>query len=86
MDAETSLAYYKLVEERAPKDSIVPLDTLLGWLKELLLGRMSIHARRKALMKSFGGLGGMGRMGTNTEGNITEISQDFENCKMWNFD
>ena len=28
----------------------------------------------------------MGRMGTNTEGYITEISQDFENCKMWDFD
>ena len=41
MDAETSLAYHKLVEERAPEDSIVPLDTLLGWLNELLLGRVS---------------------------------------------
>ena len=28
----------------------------------------------------------MGRMGTNTEGYIKEISQDFENCKMWEFD
>ena len=28
----------------------------------------------------------MGRMGMNTEGYITEISQDFENCKMWDFD
>ena len=74
MDAETSLAYHKLVEERAPINSIVPLDTLLGWLKDLLLGRMSIHVRRKVHMKSFRRLGGMGRNGTNTEGYITEIS------------
>ena len=74
MDTETSLTYHKLVEERATEDSIVPLDTLLGWLKELLLGPMSIHIRRKALMKSFGRLGSMGRMGMNTGGYITEIS------------
>ena len=66
MDVETSLTYHKLVEERATEDSIVPLDTLLGWLKELLLGRMSIHILRKALMKSFWRLASMGRMGTNT--------------------
>ena len=36
-------------------------------------------------MKSFWKPGGMGWMGTNTEGYIDEISQNFENCKMWDF-
>ena len=28
----------------------------------------------------------MGKNGANTEGYITEISKDFEDCKMWDFD
>ena len=53
MDWETSLAFHKLVESRAPSDSIVPLNTLLMWLKDLLLGRKSIHACHKIFLRSF---------------------------------
>ena len=85
MDWETSLAFHKLVESRAPSDSIVPLNTLLMWLKDILLGRKSIHAHRKILLQSFGRLGGMGKNGANTEGYITEIKKEREDCQMWNF-
>ena len=85
MDAETSLAYQKLVEKKVEEGSVIPLETLLELLKELLLSRMSIHVRRKDLMRSFWKPGGMGWMGENTEGYIEEISQRFENCKMWDF-
>ena len=53
MDTETSLAYHKLVEEKAAEDSVIPLDTLLELLNELLLSRMSLHVRRKDLLRSF---------------------------------
>ena len=85
MDAETSLAYHKLVEEKAAEDSVVPLDTLLELLKELLLSRMSIHVRQKDLLRSFWRPGGMGCMGKNVESYIDKISHSFQSCKMWEF-
>ena len=60
MDSDTGLAYHQLVEERAPQDLPVPLDTLSGWLKDL-----------KILLKSFGRCGGMGRNSANTTGFIS---------------
>ena len=75
-----------LVEEKAAEDLVVPLDTLLKLLKELLLSRMSIHVRRKDLMRSFWRPGGMGCIGKNVEGYIDKISHSFQNCNMWEFD
>ena len=86
MDEETSLAYHKLVEEKAAEDSVVLLDTLLELLKELLLSRMSIHVRWKDLIRSFWRPRGMGCMGKNVESYIDKISHNFQKCKMWEFD
>ena len=82
MDTETSLTYHKLGEEKAAEGSVIPLDTLLELLKELLLSRMSIHVRGKDLMRSFWRPGGMGWMGKNVKGYIDKISHSFQNCKM----
>ena len=85
MDRETGPAYQQLLEARIPPNVSVSTGTLLELLKELLIGRKSIHVRRKLLFKSFWRKGGLGKNGENTEGFISEIVKEMEDCKMESF-
>ena len=82
MDRETGLAYRQLVGSRVPPDTLVSTDTLVEWLRELLIERRSLHVRRKMFFKSFGKRGGFGREGENTECFISELMREMEDCKM----
>ena len=43
MDRETRHAYRQLVGSRVPLDTLVSMDTLVEWLRELLTKRRSLH-------------------------------------------